>query len=136
GGIAPSGKLYFRVHDGSIKSEEVIQYLGQLLKHIDGHIVVLWDGLPQHRSAAVKEFAAQHDGRLTIFRLPPYCPDFNPVEWLWADIKWNRMKGYCPSNIHELKRKLKNTVRGLRNRPDILASFYVASSLPLADRYE
>ena len=45
GGIAPSGKL-----QGTRRLyKEVIQYLGQLLKHIDGHIVVLWDGLPQHR---------------------------------------------------------------------------------------
>jgi hypothetical protein len=48
----------------------------------------------------------------------------------------NRMKGYCPSTIYELKNKLKNTVRWLRNRPDILASFYTASSLPLIDRNE
>jgi hypothetical protein len=44
GSIAPSGKLYFRVHDSSIKSE-VIQYLGQPLRHVNGYIVVMWDGL-------------------------------------------------------------------------------------------
>ena len=132
GGISPSGKLYFTMHDDSIKSEQVIEYLKQLLRHVDGHVVVLWDGLPQHRSTAVKEFAKQHEGRLTTFRLPPYCPDFNPVEWLWADIKWNKMKGFCPNNIHELKNKLKNSVRALRNTPDLLTSFYTASSLPLS----
>ncbi|MGC9178190.1 MAG: transposase [Conexivisphaera sp.] len=51
---------------------------------MDGHVVVLWDGLPQHRSAVVKDFVRGHGGRLTIFRLPPRCPDFNLVEWLWA----------------------------------------------------
>lgn len=125
--------MYFRVHRGSIRSEEIIQYLEQLMKHIEGHIVILWDGLPQHRSAAVKEFVGKHADRLTVFRLPPYCPDFNPVELLWADIKWNRMKGFCPESLCELKNKLRNVIRGIRKRPDILASFYAASSLPLSD---
>ncbi len=63
-------------------SEEValVQYLEQLLRQMDDHVVVLWDGLPQHRSAVVRDFAREHGDRLTIFRLPPHCPDFNQVE--------------------------------------------------------
>ncbi|MEM3261538.1 MAG: transposase [Conexivisphaerales archaeon] len=75
--------------------------------------MLLWDGLPLHRSTTEKEFAKQHKGRLTIFRLPPYCPGFNPVGWLWAYIKWNKMKWFSPNNINELKNKL--SVRALRN---------------------
>ena len=84
----------------------------------------------------VNEFIMQHEDRLAAFRLPPSCPDFNPVEWLWADLKWNRMKGFCPANINDLKNKLRNNVRALRDRPDVLASFYRASSLPLLVGYE
>jgi hypothetical protein len=82
GGITPSGELYFEVHDGSVGSDEValVQYLEQLLRQMDDHVVILRDGLPQHRSAVVKDFVREHGDRLTIFRLPPYCPDFNQVE--------------------------------------------------------
>jgi hypothetical protein len=52
------------------------------------------------------------------------------VEWPWADIKWNRMRGFCPSNLQELRMKLSSAVGELRRRPDILASFYAVSSLP------
>jgi hypothetical protein len=82
GGIDLSGEIYFRVHEESIKSEQVMEYLEQLLRHIDGYVIVLWDGLPPHRSKTVKQFGVQHSERLSIYRLPPYCPDFNPVEWL------------------------------------------------------
>ncbi|MGC9088488.1 MAG: hypothetical protein ACP5IF_07780, partial [Conexivisphaera sp.] len=30
----------FEVHDGSVRSEEVVQYLEQLLRQMDGHVVV------------------------------------------------------------------------------------------------
>jgi len=63
-----------------------------------GYIVILWDGLSAHRAGAVKEFVQLHSDRLSIYRLPAYCPDFNPVEWLWAEVKWNRLKGYCPED--------------------------------------
>ena len=51
-----------------------------------GYIVILWDGLSAHRAGAVKEFVQLHSDRLSIYRLPAYCPDFNPVEWLWAEV--------------------------------------------------
>ncbi|MDG6928392.1 MAG: transposase, partial [Nitrososphaerota archaeon] len=108
----------------------------RLHRHINGYVVVLWDGLPSHRSAKVMKFIAQHEDRLAAFRLPAYCPDFNSVEWLWADLKWNRMKGFCPANINDLKNKLSNNVRALRDKPDKLASFYRASLLPLLVEYE
>ena len=51
------------------------------------HIVLLQDGARYHTSAAMKEFFAQHADRLTVFQLPSYSPDFNPIEKLWKKIK-------------------------------------------------
>jgi len=136
GGVDLFGAIYFRVHEESIKSEQVMEYLEQLLRHIDGHVIVLWDGLPPHRSSAVKRFEAEYCDRLSIYRLPAYCPDFNPVEWLWADVKWNRMKGYCPKTIDELKKKLRNCVRSVRRKPKLVRSFFRVSSLPIGPQEE
>jgi transposase len=103
-GITLDGKVHFRVHDGSIRSEQVIQYLGQLLRrYTDSHIVLVWDGSRTHTSNATKRFLDEHSDRITAFRLPPYSPKFNPVELLWAEIKWCRLRGYCPKNSGELK---------------------------------
>jgi transposase len=132
GGIDPDGKTHFRIHEGSIKKEQVIEYLEQLLRHIvDGYIVILWDGLPAHRAIAVKEFAELHRDRISIYRLPAYCPDFNPVEWLWAEVKWNRLKGYCPKNLSELRKKLISIIGVLRRKPDLIMSYFDVSALPI-----
>lgn len=131
GGIDPDGGIHFRTHEGSIKKEQVIDYLEQLMRHMDGYIVILWDGLPAHRAIAVKEFVELHADRITIYRLPAYCPDFNPVEWLWAEIKWTRLKGYCPKNLSELRKRLIGIVRVLRRKPDLIRSYFAVSALPI-----
>ncbi|GAU71386.1 transposase [Streptomyces sp. NBRC 110611] len=46
---------------------------------LGGPIVVIWDNLNVHRSAASQQWAAGQD-RLTIIQLPSYAPDLNPVE--------------------------------------------------------
>ena len=130
-GITLDGKIYFRVYEErSIKKEEVIQYLNQLLRQIRGYIVILWDGASSHRAKDVTHFLDEHRDRISAYRIPPYSPDFNPVEWLWAEIKWSRMKGYCPKKLHELRRKLYSCIRSLRNKADLVRSYFGASSLP------
>ncbi len=133
-GITIDGKIYFRVYEErSIKKEEVIQYLNQLLRQIPGYIVILWDGASSHRAKAVARFLDERRDRISAYRIPPYSPDFNPVEWLWAEIKWSKMKGYCPKKLHELRQKLYSCVRYLRKKKDLVSSYFAASSLPLIE---
>ena len=133
-GIALDGKIYFRVYEErSIKKEEVIEYLNQLLKQIPGYIVILWDGASSHKATAVAKFLDENRKRISAYRIPPYSPDFNPVEWLWAEIKWSRMKGYCPKKLRELRSKLYSCIRHLRRKEDLVRSYFKASSLPLIE---
>ena len=45
--ITPRGKLYIKVHEGSIKTDQVIAFLKHLLRHIRRRpIMVFWDGGP------------------------------------------------------------------------------------------
>jgi putative transposase len=46
-------------------------------------IVLVWDNLNTHRAAGMRQYAADHDW-LTIFQLPSYAPDLNPVEGIWS----------------------------------------------------
>jgi hypothetical protein len=47
-------------------------------QHLGGPLVVVWDGLNTHGSAAMAYLVAARD-RLTVFRLPPYAHELNPV---------------------------------------------------------
>lgn len=133
GGITLHGRIYFRVHEKTIDKEKVIEYLKQLLRHIRRHIVLLWDGSPSHRAGMVTDFLEQNGDRVTAFRLPPYYPKFNPVEFLWTYLKWSKMRGFCPRQLVELRKKLNVCVNGLRRRPDIVRSYFRASQIPIGE---
>ena len=132
-GITLDGRIHFRVHEGSIRSEQIIEYLEQLLRYVDDrrHIVLLWDSSRTHTSNATKRFLEEHADRMTAFRLPPYSPRLNPVELLWAEIKWGRMRGYCPKNTMELKKRLYSCVSSLRRKASLVRSYFEASDLPV-----
>ncbi len=136
GGITPSGRIYFRVHDESIKSKQVIEYLLQLLRQIHRHIVLVWDNGSTHTSKETKAFLESVKGRLTVFYLPKYFPKLNPVEFLWTYIKWAKMKNYCPMDIPDLKTKLHGCVGVLRRDPQTVKSFFRVSPLPIGEEAE
>ena len=48
--------------------------------------MLVWDNLNTHVSAAMEEVIAARPW-LTVFRLPPYAHELNPVEPVWAHLK-------------------------------------------------
>ena len=79
------------VFDGPINGRcfkaYVEQQLGPVLK--PGDIVVM-DNLGSHKSAAIRQAIRAAGARLWF--LPPYSPDLNPIEQVFAKIKhWMRM---------------------------------------------
>jgi len=49
-----------------------------------GSIVVM-DNLAAHKSPAIAQML--HAAGLQLWYLPPYSPDFNPIELMWSKIK-------------------------------------------------
>ena len=45
----------FRLHEGSIKKEEIVEFLKALKAHLKLPLLVIWDGLKAHRSRLVRE---------------------------------------------------------------------------------
>lgn len=54
--------------------------------------IVVWDNLAAHKGAAVRRAVAQAGAE--VWELPPYSPDYNPIEQLWSKVKaWLRKVG-------------------------------------------
>lgn len=47
--------------------------------------LVVWDGLGAHRQVAVRD--AIEAAGATVWFLPPYSPDFSPIELCWSKVK-------------------------------------------------
>ena len=87
--------FYFRFFPGAIRSPQIILFLSHLLCHIPGKLLIVWDGLPGHRSRAVWDFVREQRGRLWLEFLPAYAPELNPVEYLWAHWKQHELPNFC-----------------------------------------
>jgi transposase len=76
--ISPEGKLYFACQACALNSEDVVAFLGHLLREVPGRMVIIWDGAPIHRSHMVKAFLANGAAhRIHLERLPAYAPELN-----------------------------------------------------------
>ena len=48
--------FYFQIFEETIRSEQIIEFLQHLLRHIQGDILLIWDRLPAHRSRSTQQF--------------------------------------------------------------------------------
>ena len=100
-----------------------------LLRHLRGHIVLLWDGGPIHRGPDVRALLRRH-ARLHVERFPAYAPELNPDEWAWSYLKM-QLANSRPDDVAELLTDLSREISGIRRTPDLSRGFVVGSELPL-----
>jgi transposase len=82
-----SGRFFSKAHTGRFNSESYATFLRDVLAQTTQHIFLIQDGARYHTSKAMEEFFAAHSTRLTRVQLPAYSPDFNPIEYLWKNVK-------------------------------------------------
>lgn len=92
----------FCLHEGTIKKEQRLEFLKALRAHLKQPRLIIWDGLKAHRSKLVREYLDSTAGASLMAFLPPYSPDLNPVEYLWAWLKRHALANFCPANLDEL----------------------------------
>lgn len=129
GGIAtsPSGhrpRLLFRLHPGkNVGAVECVGFLEQLQLNFPGRkIFVIWDGLRAHWSKKVQSWVEKHK-KFELFKLPPYAPELNPIEYAWGHIKSHQMANLAPESEEELLVYAKQSICLLRKKPETLKSF-------------
>ena len=72
--------------DGPMNGPAFLAYAEQVLApELRPGDVVVMDNLPAHRISGVREAIEKVGARLLF--LPPYSPDFNPIEQLFAKLK-------------------------------------------------
>jgi transposase len=69
----------------------MVIFLQHLRRAIPGKLLVIWDGLPAHRSRLVREWMEAQEGDVVAARLPAYAPELNPVESIWAYLKQHEL---------------------------------------------
>ena len=121
--------FYFQLFPGSIKGPQIIQFLGHLRRHIPKPLLVIWDGLPAHRSRLVRDFVAGQAGAIQLEYLPAYAPELNPAEYIWGHCKQHELPNFCPKNFGQLGWAARRALRRMRRRAPLVASFWKQAEL-------
>ena len=121
--------FYFRLFPGAIRSPQIIEFLSHLLRHIPGKLLIVWDGLPGHRSRAVWDFVQPQRGRLWLEFLPANAPELNPVEYLWSPWKQHELRNFCPTTFGQLSHHARQALRRMRRRPTLVIAFWQQAEL-------
>ena len=121
--------FYFRFFPGAIKSPQIVAFLQALVRQIDRPLLIIWDGLPAHRSRLVRAYVESLDGRIVLQRLPAYAPELNPVEYVFGYTKQRELANLCLQTIDEVKRYAGRRLRSLQRRPRLVAAFWQQAEL-------
>ena len=99
-GLRRSGMVAPMVLDGPINRDASIAYVRQVLvPDLSPGDIVIMDNLSSHKMPAARE-AIEAAGATLLF-LPPYSPDFNPIEQAFSKLKAHLRKA-AERTIHGL----------------------------------
>lgn len=124
-------RFYFRFFEGAIKSEQLIEFLKALKQQIGKPLLIVWDGVRTHKSRKVKQWLDAQDGQVAIAFLPPYAPELNPVEAIWAYLKKHEIANLCPANLAEVSDYARNRLKSMQRRPKLIRAFWKQAELAL-----
>ena len=104
------------------------QFLRQLLRHLRGPVILLWDQGRIHKGPFIMQVRRDFP-RLRIEWFPSYAPELNPAEQVWNDFKGHTANS-LPRTKQDIRNSLHANTRRVRRSQGKLRSFILASELP------
>jgi len=121
--------LYFQLHATNIRTPDVCAFLRELLRHLRGPVIVVWDNSTIHRGPLIRA-VRQRFPRLRLEPLPGYAPELNPDEGVWRHSKAELANGR-PDTVGDLITALVASLTRLRRTPHLLRACIAHADLPL-----
>jgi hypothetical protein len=131
-------RLIYRVHKGRRRGKNqrkvftesgYAQLLDAAHQQLGGPIIVVRDNLNSHASAAMTALIEARDW-LTVYQLPPYAHELNPVELVWSHPK-RSLANLAKRNLAQLTDLVKTQLTRMQYRPGLLSGFLASTRLDL-----
>jgi len=124
--IGQGGQLHYHVQEESFKGKDIAL---QLEDHFGGRkrkkAIIAWDNATIHKSSEIKEYLRQDkQQRVWLSNIPPYAPEFNPTELLWAYLKGVSLVGIVCKNLTELKEVVIKKLEEIKRNKKLIISFF------------
>ena len=94
--------LVFQLRPGAYNDERLTEFLTDLNELEQRPVVLIWDGLPSHRSGRMRDWIAAQAHWLTVEQLPGYAHELNPTEQVWDNVKSRELANLCADTIGEV----------------------------------
>jgi DDE superfamily endonuclease len=131
-------RLIYRVHKSRRRSKDkrkgftetgYARLLDAAHQQLAGPLVVVWDNSNTHVSAAMTGLIEARDW-LTVYQLPPYAHELDPVELVWSHLK-RSLANLAKRNLAQLTTLVKTRLRRMQYRPALLEGFLASTGLDL-----
>ena len=130
--ITSQGQLYLQLKEGALDGWDVVRFLGHLLRHIPGKLLILWDGASIHRGEAVRKFLeTDHNQDIWLERFPPYAPELNPDEGIWHYFKNVELKNVCVDTLAQLRAAIHQAATRIRQKTHVITACFHKAHLAL-----
>jgi transposase len=84
--IRLNGETAYTTYQGGTTKDKFIDYLKNVLAPtLDKNDIVIMDNMRTHHAKDVQKVVKEL--KMNVIFLPPYSPDFNPIEKMWSKIK-------------------------------------------------
>ena len=105
---------------------------GGLRRFLGGEkATLLWEGLPVHRSRAMRDWLNTQRRWLVVERLPAYAPELNPVEGLWSWLKGTQLASLS-ARLREVVEQAELGIERARRTPQLAYSFLRRTGLSVS----
>ncbi len=118
------GSLWFATYKGALNGERFVELLKKLVHRRRKPLYLVLDGLPAHKTKAVKTYVASTRGRLSLHFLPGYAPDLNPDELAWSHAKRTGHARRPLQKGEKLEQRVTAQLSDIRNNPALVRSFF------------
>jgi transposase len=122
--VSPAGAVHFLLHEGRADAGIFIDFCERLLQDDGGVVFLVVDNHSIHRAARTKKFVADTQGRLRLFFLPAYSPELNADEWVWKNVKYDRIGRSGITSFSDLHAKVTCALARLQQAPAIVRAFF------------
>ena len=109
--------------EGTVTAAAFKQFLERLIVGHSKKIFLIVDGHPTHKAKLIKSFLEKHSEQIELFFLPPYSPELNPDELVWAHLKKNIGRRVSQTK-EELKANAYRHLQSIQKLPELVKSFF------------
>ncbi len=122
--VSSKGAFWFATYPGALTAALFVDLLRRLMRGRRKPLHLILDGLPAHKTRAVKDYAAGLNGKLTLHYLPGYAPDLNPDELVWSHAKRTGNARRPLQKGARLAARITAQLADIRSRPALVRSFF------------